>query len=44
LYKDIKNINEALTWLTEEKQRIHDQQADLEMPLGEYPLIDDLKP
>ena len=24
LYKDIKNINEALAWLTEEKQRIHD--------------------
>jgi len=24
LYKDIKGINEALQWLTEEKQRIHD--------------------
>ena len=44
LYKDIKGINEALQWLTEEKQRIHDQQADLEMMLGEYPEIDALKP
>lgn len=44
LYKDIKGINESLKWLSEEKQRIHDQQTDLELNEGEYPLIDELKP
>jgi chromosome segregation ATPase len=43
LKSKIKEIIARLKYLSEEMARIHDQQGDLDMMLGEYPLVDQLK-
>ena len=43
-YKDeIAEINRALQEFTEEKNKINDDEADLEDEISEYPIIDELK-
>jgi hypothetical protein len=44
LYTDIAGINKELKFLHEERDRINQQQTDLEMMPGEYGIIDELKP
>jgi DNA repair exonuclease SbcCD ATPase subunit len=41
--QELKNIRERLVKLSQEMKGIHEQQADLDMMLGEYPMIDELK-
>ena len=41
--KEIDDIIARLKYLTQEMEHIHKQQTDLEMMLGEYPQIDELK-
>jgi membrane-associated HD superfamily phosphohydrolase len=44
LYTDIANINKDLKFLVEERERINQQQVDLDQAPEEYLIIDDLKP